>query len=71
MVLKFRVFKDDSETRAWHFVDNIEEAEVIYEKINGDPCIHIKKEDGTNMTYVLYDEAYLLNSYGVTIEKLR
>ena len=69
MILKFRTFKDDS-ARVWNFVDGIEEAHVIHEKISDEPCIDIRKKDGTTVKYVLYDEAYLLNDYGVTIERL-
>lgn len=75
MILKFRTecihpaTETEGEYRQeqWHYIDGITEASTYYDTEHRAVCVRINRDD----VIALYDEAYLLNDAGKTIEKVR
>jgi hypothetical protein len=73
MILKYRTVRDD-EICQWNYIDGIREASTfvdVTDKKNPCPMVRIVKDDLCDMCIALHNEAYLLNDYGTTIEKIR
>ena len=77
MILKYKTICNkgmENERVQWNYIDGIEEASTFVDTaVEENPCpmVHIIKKDKTEMGIALHYEAYLLNDYGVTIEKIR
>ena len=55
----------------WHFIDGIIGASVYYDQTNKATIAALEFETRPYMEIAIYDEAYLLNENGKTIEKVR
>lgn len=79
MVLKYRTEcrypADDKEgeyaQEQWHFIDGIIGASIYYDQSNKATVAALEFESRPFMKIAIYDEAYLLNENGKTIEKVR
>lgn len=79
MVLKYRTvckYPADGEEgeygfEQWNFIDGIIGASVYYDKANEATVAALEFDSRPPMKIALYDEAYLLNENGKTIEKVR
>ena len=77
MILKYRTICDkgmETERGQWNYIDGIKEASTfvdVTDKENPCPMVRIVKDDTSDMCIALHNEAYLLNDYGTTIEKIR
>lgn len=55
----------------WHFIDGIIGASIYYDQSNKATVVALEFEARPHMEIAVYDEAYLLNENGKTIEKVR
>ena len=79
MVLKYRTEcrypadgkEGEYSQEQWHFIDGIIGASIYYDQINKATVVALEFETRPHMKIAVYDEAYLLNENGKTIEKVR
>lgn len=79
MVLKFRTecrYPADGKEgeygqEKWHFIDGIIGGIVYYDQSAEATVVDLEFDSRPPMRLALYDEAYLLNENGKTIEKVR
>ena len=77
MILKYLTIKNkgmETETCQWNYIDGITQASTFVDFTDKEkPCtmVNILMKDMTSVAYALHNEAYLLNDYGTTIEKIR
>ena len=75
MILKFKTVcvhpstetESEYKTDQWHYIDGITQASIYYDPEIRAVCVRISEDN----ILALYDEAYLLNDAGKTIEKVR
>ncbi len=60
------VFRDQ-----WNFVDGITHASIYWDEINKATIAELEFKSQPPVKIALYHEAYLINEYGKTIEKIR
>lgn len=76
MILKYRTTREDGNVQydMWHYVDGITDCSVFFDSRPeyNCTCIEIcKNQNREHMILALYDEAYLINDSGKTIEKIK
>lgn len=69
MILKYLTNFDGVDR--WNFVDGIKNASVYWDTANKCACVDITEHSGNNYVLAIHAEAYLLNDFGKTIEKVR
>lgn len=74
MILKFKTTVDkgtENERDQWNYIDGFSSAHTFYNK--EEKCVCIAIDDYAvegQLVLALYDEAYLLNDKGATIERI-
>lgn len=69
MILKYKTTTKDTNEERWNYIDGIVEASTFVK--DGTVCVEITKEDKSCFTLAVYEETFLLNDSGRTIEKVR
>ena len=69
MILKYKTTTKDTNEERWNYIDGIAEASTFVK--DGTVCVEITKEDKSSFILAVYEEIFLLNDSGRTIEKIR
>lgn len=71
MILKYKTTVKDKNREQWNYIDGIISASTYYDEEHRATVVAITKEDKSTCAIAVYEETFLLNEHGKTIEKVR